>query len=224
MVDRPVGRHPARRRSARLPALRQRQGAGGRLEPARPGPDPPRADLHAAARAGGEVPDLSRRGAVPAAEHRVHRPEGGGRERHRQGLPDDPHHRAARRVRGRRRGDALEPLAGRAAAGDVRRDQPRGRRRARHQRRRLGLGLGAENSVKARVKALVTERVGKGVAFMPFHFGGWFKGEDLRGQLPAGHRPVRARRKRQLDHDLRLRPGHAACRRPKVTLCQIRAA
>src|SRR4029079_3248298 len=29
---------------------------------------------------------------------------------------------------------------------------------------------GPENSSKARVKALVTDRVGKGVAFMPFHF------------------------------------------------------
>src|SRR3546814_18737423 len=36
---------------------------------------------------------------------------------------------------------------------------------------------GAENSSQARVKALVTERVGKGVTFMPFHFGGWFQGE-----------------------------------------------
>ena len=33
---------------------------------------------------------------------------------------------------------------------------------------------GAENSAKVKVKALVTERVGKGVAWMPFHFGGWF--------------------------------------------------
>ena len=66
---------------------------------------------------------------------------------------------------------------------------------------------GAENALKAKVKALVTERVGKGVAWMPFHFGGWFGGEDLRAQLSAGHRPDRARRKRQHDHDLRLRSG-----------------
>ena len=31
------------------------------------------------------------------------------------------------------------------------------------------------------MKALVTERVGKGVAFMPFHFGGFCQGEDRRG-------------------------------------------
>ena len=66
---------------------------------------------------------------------------------------------------------------------------------------------GAENSAKAKMKALVTERVGKGVAWMPMHFGGWFGGDDLRGQISAGRRSVRARRKRQHDHDLRLRPG-----------------
>ncbi len=38
---------------------------------------------------------------------------------------------------------------------------------------------GAENGSRAKVKALVTERVGKGVAWMPFHFGGWFGGVDL---------------------------------------------
>ena len=31
--------------------------------------------------------------------------------------------------------------------------------------------------------AMVTERVGKGVAFMPFHFGGHFQGKDLRDQV-----------------------------------------
>src|SRR5690606_14655744 len=39
---------------------------------------------------------------------------------------------------------------------------------------------------KVKVMALVTERVGRGVAFMPFHFGGWFQGEDLRAQYPEG--------------------------------------
>jgi formate dehydrogenase major subunit len=48
---------------------------------------------------------------------------------------------------------------------------------------------GPENSSKARVKALVTERVGKGVAFMPFHFGGFYMGEDNRKNYPAGTDP-----------------------------------
>ena len=34
---------------------------------------------------------------------------------------------------------------------------------------------GPENEARARVKALVTERVGKGVAWMPFHFSGWYR-------------------------------------------------
>ncbi|MGB8621595.1 MAG: formate dehydrogenase subunit alpha [Paracoccaceae bacterium] len=42
---------------------------------------------------------------------------------------------------------------------------------------------------KIRVKAMVTERVGAGVAFMPFHFGGYFEGEDLRDKYPKGADP-----------------------------------
>jgi formate dehydrogenase major subunit len=47
---------------------------------------------------------------------------------------------------------------------------------------------GAEGS-KVLVKALVTERVGEGVAFMPFHFGGHFQGKDLRDKYPDGADP-----------------------------------
>ena len=36
---------------------------------------------------------------------------------------------------------------------------------------------------KVKVMAMVTERVGKGVAFMPFHFGGHFQGVDQRRQV-----------------------------------------
>jgi len=42
---------------------------------------------------------------------------------------------------------------------------------------------------KVRVMAMVTERVGEGVAFMPFHFGGHFQGEDLRSKYPDGADP-----------------------------------
>ncbi|GGB41959.1 formate dehydrogenase [Roseibium aquae] len=42
---------------------------------------------------------------------------------------------------------------------------------------------------KVRVMAMVTERVGRGVAFMPFHFGGHYQGEDLRSKYPAGSDP-----------------------------------
>lgn len=42
---------------------------------------------------------------------------------------------------------------------------------------------------KVKVKAMVTERVGRNVAFMPFHFGGHFQGKDLRAKYPQGADP-----------------------------------
>ena len=47
---------------------------------------------------------------------------------------------------------------------------------------------GAEEA-KVKVMAMVTERVGRGVVFMPFHFGGHFQGEDLRHKYPEGADP-----------------------------------
>ncbi|MBJ3764215.1 formate dehydrogenase subunit alpha [Maribius pontilimi] len=43
---------------------------------------------------------------------------------------------------------------------------------------------------KVKVMAMVTERVGEGVAFMPFHFGGYFQGEDWRSKYPEGADPI----------------------------------
>ncbi len=42
---------------------------------------------------------------------------------------------------------------------------------------------------KVKVRAMVTERVGTGVAFMPFHFGGHWQGEDRRSRYPEGADP-----------------------------------
>ncbi len=42
---------------------------------------------------------------------------------------------------------------------------------------------------RAKVKALVTERVAPGVVFMPFHFGGHWMGESLRNKYPEGADP-----------------------------------
>jgi len=42
---------------------------------------------------------------------------------------------------------------------------------------------------KVKVMAMITERVGRGVAFMPFHYGGRFQGADLRSKYPAGADP-----------------------------------
>jgi formate dehydrogenase major subunit len=41
-----------------------------------------------------------------------------------------------------------------------------------------------------KVMALITERVGAGVAFLPFHFGGHMEGEDLRDKYPEGADPI----------------------------------
>jgi formate dehydrogenase major subunit len=40
-----------------------------------------------------------------------------------------------------------------------------------------------------KVMAMVTERVAKGVAFLPFHFGGHLEGKDLRSNYPEGSDP-----------------------------------
>jgi formate dehydrogenase major subunit len=82
---------------------------------------------------------------------------------------------------------------------------------------------GTENSSKAKMKALVTERVGKGVAWMPFHFGGWFGGEDLRANYPAGADPVVLGESANTITSYGYDPA-TGMQEAKVTLCQIRAA
>ncbi|MBV8335197.1 MAG: formate dehydrogenase subunit alpha [Alphaproteobacteria bacterium] len=82
---------------------------------------------------------------------------------------------------------------------------------------------GAENGSRAKVKALVTERVGKGVAWMPFHFGGWFGGIDLRGNYPPGTDPVVLGESANTITTYGYDPA-TGMQEPKVTLCQIMAA
>jgi formate dehydrogenase major subunit len=48
---------------------------------------------------------------------------------------------------------------------------------------------GPENQARLKIKAMVTKRVGRGVAFMPFHFGGVWMGEDQRSKYPPGADP-----------------------------------
>jgi formate dehydrogenase major subunit len=83
--------------------------------------------------------------------------------------------------------------------------------------------FGPENGSKARVKALVTDRVGKGVAFMPFHFSGWFQGVDQRGKYPKGADPI------VLGESVNTITSYGydpvtGMHEGKVTLCQIQAA
>jgi formate dehydrogenase major subunit len=82
---------------------------------------------------------------------------------------------------------------------------------------------GPENNSRARVKALVTERVGRGVAFMPFHFGGWFQGEDRRGRYPRGADPIVLGESVNSVTTYGYDPV-TFMQETKVTLCQIRAA
>jgi formate dehydrogenase major subunit len=82
---------------------------------------------------------------------------------------------------------------------------------------------GAENSAKAKMKALVTERVGKGVTWMPFHFGGWFGGEDLRSKYPPGADPYVLGESANTIMTYGYDPA-TGMQEPKVSLCQIRAA
>ena len=81
---------------------------------------------------------------------------------------------------------------------------------------------GAENGSKAKVKALVTERVGKGVVWMPFHFGGWYEGKDLRANYPKGMDPVVLGESANTITTYGYDPA-TGMQEPKVTLCQVQA-
>ncbi|WP_431303832.1 formate dehydrogenase subunit alpha [Sediminicoccus sp. BL-A-41-H5] len=83
--------------------------------------------------------------------------------------------------------------------------------------------MGPESSSRTRVKALVTERVGPGVAFMPFHFAGWFQGTDQRSKYPQGTDPI------VLGESVNTLTSYGYdpvtfMQETKVTICQIRAA
>jgi formate dehydrogenase major subunit len=74
-----------------------------------------------------------------------------------------------------------------------------------------------------RMKALVTERVGRGVAFMPFHFGGWYQSDDQRGNYPQGTDPIVLGESVNTVTTYGYDPV-VAMHEGKATLCQIRAA
>ena len=71
---------------------------------------------------------------------------------------------------------------------------------------------------------MVTARVAAGVAFMPFHFGGYWQGKDLRVEISEGQRSIRARR--SVEHVIGTY-GYdlvTQMQETKVTLCRIEAA
>jgi formate dehydrogenase major subunit len=83
--------------------------------------------------------------------------------------------------------------------------------------------MGPENSSKARMKALVTERVGKGLAWMPYHFAGWFQGADLRSKYPKGADPIVLGESVNSLTTYGFDPA-TGMQEPKATLCQIKLA
>jgi formate dehydrogenase major subunit len=83
--------------------------------------------------------------------------------------------------------------------------------------------MGPESRSRTRVKALVTERVGKGVAWMPFHFAGWYEGTELRDKYPKGTDPIVLGESVNTLTTYGYDPA-TGMQEPKATLCQIRAA
>lgn len=81
----------------------------------------------------------------------------------------------------------------------------------------------ADTKPRIKVKALVTERVGKGVTWMPFHFGGWFQGVDQRSKYPKGADPVVLGESVNTITTYGFDPA-TGMQEPKATLCQVRAA
>ena len=123
----------ARRDQARHVPVRQRQGALRRLELPGPRADPPRAALQHASRPGAKYPTHADRKLQAPADAVQIDPGKGRRRQGSESYPIDPHLGPPGGIRGRRRGDALQPVARRTAAEHVRRDQPGGRQRPRHQ-------------------------------------------------------------------------------------------
>ena len=49
--------------------------------------------------------------------------------------------------------------------------------------------ISSPEGARIKVKLMVTQRVAPGVVFTPFHFGGWFQGENLSARYPEGTVP-----------------------------------
>lgn len=81
---------------------------------------------------------------------------------------------------------------------------------------------GAEKG-RIHVKAMVTRRVKPGLAFIPFHFGGKFQGEDLRSKYPEGCDPYVIGESANIATTYGYDPV-TQMQETKVTLCNIRKA
>ena len=74
-----------------------------------------------------------------------------------------------------------------------------------------------------RMKALITERVGKGVTWCPFHFAGWFMNVDQRRKYPPGADPIVLGESVNTITTYGYDPA-TGMQEPKATLCQVRRA
>ena len=161
-----------------------------------------------------KYPTLPERQAVPRAEYRLRRAEGGGRQGHRQAVPAHPVIRPSGRIRGRRRGNPVQQVAGRVAAGHVHRDQSGRCRRARHQGRRLGLGVrrgdGQRQDLPHESAGHRTGRQGRDLVSVPLRR--LVPGCRSTLQVSQRRRSDRAGREREYAHHLRLRPGYRHAR------------
>jgi formate dehydrogenase major subunit len=82
---------------------------------------------------------------------------------------------------------------------------------------------GAEYGSRTKVRALITERIAKGVAWMPYSFAGWFQGVDQRSKYPKGADPIVLGESANTLTTYGFDPV-TGMQEPKATLCQIRAA
>jgi formate dehydrogenase major subunit len=76
---------------------------------------------------------------------------------------------------------------------------------------------------RIKIKAMVTPRVGRGVVWTPFHFGGWFQGEDLIDRYPEGTAPYVRGEACNTATTYGYDPV-TVMQETKATLCQIRPA
>ena len=118
---------------------------------------------------------------------------------------------------------ALNNVARRTAAGDV---LPRSTRRtpaSSASRTAARFGSHSPEGGKVLVAAMVTPRVAPGVAFMPFHFGGYWQGKDLRSKYPKGSDPYVLGEASNMDGTYGY-DSVTQMQETKVTLCRIEAA
>ena len=50
--------------------------------------------------------------------------------------------------------------------------------------------VSSPSGARIKVKAMVTERVGDDTVFIPFHFSGWWQGDDMLAFYPEGAAPI----------------------------------